>query len=420
MLVDPSRTHFALDALSKLDIKITQKQITDIEAAVIHFETRGVNPLTLNSQMIGVHPIAFTDSDRSALFHVFGVTSDAVAAAVRDIPSIQKEWKVASDPFNVLCEWVMHLAFIYIRQDRVRHKFLMNVAKYLHYRFFTSLVNNTFPHRAVEGTMIAAVNSLSRKFDLVVQGTWRRTIEARCEDLIAQSSIHYRVLQTGSPDKDFIYFLTDTQSRMRDKIKNIGDVYYDFHRNEIAVNTVSSVGVDSEGEKILIHRTSVFDSVITNMCADVMNVVSFVDMPTVKLITGMGGAVSPDLLKAVLLELSETASSQAAEGTIDQVRKTRNGVTYVGMRALIKKLLQTSYSYCITTGVPMSKRSEIYKALKNAYSSSRISDPDIQAVRVSMGEFVNGLGKTKREATLSALRICVILYIVVRSFRYIP
>ena len=420
MMIDPSRSHYVVDALSQLGIKITNKQIAQMESAVIHFEIRGSNPLTLNGQTIGVYPIAFIDSDRSALFHIFGIEESDMRDAIEAIPTIQKEWKVASDPFNVLCAWVMHLAFIYIRQDRIRHAFLMNVAKYLHYRFFTSIVNHNFIHGANEGVMQAAINSLSRKYDLVVYGSWRKTIEARCEDLISNKSIHYDVLQTGSPDKAFVYLLSDIQSRLRDKIGNITEIYYTFHREGVTIDTQSTVKTDADGEKILTQKTSVFDSTITNMTQEILNLVSFLDSDDIKLVTSKGSSVSPDLLRAVIVDMSELAASQVASRQFDQVEKTKHGTIDVGMRVLIANLLRTSYAFCINNGVNMNSKIAIYQALRNAYSSSRIADPDILRVRNSMANFVDKLGRTKREATLSALRICVIMYVVVRSFQYLP
>lgn len=417
---DSAKSSYVVEELSKLDIKITQQQIAQVEAMVVHFEIRGSNPLTLNSQYLGIHPIAFTDSDRDALFHIFKVSEADVQAAVKKIPTIKKDWKVAGDPFNVLCEWVMHLAFIYIRNDRIRHQFLMNIAKYLHYRFFTSLVNRYYTHRAKENVMMAAINSLTRKFDIVVYGTWKRTIEARCEDLISPQSIHYPVLVTGSPDKAFVYFLTDTQTRIRDKVGNVTDVYYDFYREGNSIETKSAFGTDADGEKVLVQKTSVFDSTITNVCSEVMNLISFIDNSDIKFVTTRVNSVSPELLKAVLVAMSETAARQQSDKQLEKTQKVNGMEIDVGIQGLVRKLIQTSYAYCMNNGVNMSRKAEIYKALKNAYSSSRIADPDIQRVRASVAYFVDGLGKTRRDATLSALRICTILYIIVRSFRYLP
>lgn len=109
--------------------------------------------------------------------------------------------------------------------------------------------------------MLATINSLNRRFDIIVYGTWRKTIEMRSRDLIdpdPNKNIHAETIKTAVPDNLVTYVVTDTQTRIRSKIGTISSIYYDYHRDGIKINSSAATTTDPEGEKILVkeHRHS--------------------------------------------------------------------------------------------------------------------------------------------------------------------
>jgi len=101
------------------------------------------------------------------------------------------------------------------------------------------------------------------------------------------------------------------------------------------------------------------------------------------------------------------------------VDNTPDGPIYIGARALIAAIIQTSLRYCINNRIPLSNRSQVWVNLKNVYSSSRVSTPEILAVKQSVEYFVDSLNRTKRESTKASLRLAVIMYCVYKSFKYL-
>lgn len=410
---------FILQELSKLGLAITDKTILDMEALTIRFEIRGSHAMALNSQLLGVHPITFTDGDRAAFFALFGTSEAAVAEAITRIPTINQEFKVASDPFNLLAVWVIHLAHHLIKHDKVRHAFQLNVAKYLHYRFFTSLVNYFFRHGADERIMTATVNGMTRKFDIVVYGTWRKVIEARCEDLLAKGSVHHRALVDGTPDagpRSVLYAITDTQTRIRDRVKNVVSEYYEVREKGDAVVSRPAV-TEMDGEKILTQTTSAYDTVISALCAEALNINQFVDRDEASKIARQFPAISATMLIATLTQLSQTASLQAMSRELDKTERRDGKTIHVGVRALITAIVQGSFRYCQKSGVDLTNKAAVYIRLKNVYSSSRIGDPNITTIKDSVVHFVDTSGRTARESTRSSLRLAIIMYIVLRALR---
>lgn len=414
--------------MAGLNIMITDAKIRDMERLVIGFETRGSHPLALNTNTLGVHRSSFNAPDREALFRLFDVTEKEVAQAVARCPTVTLEHKVSSDAFNIMCYWLLHLGEVSIANEKVKHNFKMCVAKYMHYRFFTSLVNHFFTYGVKESVMIAAIDSLSEKFDIVKYKTWRFTIEARCQDLIGETSIHKKAIAKADDDRvapgGIQYVITDTQSRMRDKIKNIADVYYTMHKAGAAGVTERSATMEIDGEKMLVQSKSTFDAITSNMAVEVLNLHAFIDNRAIAITAHQFRAVSPDKLSAALRRMSELASMQARSGDLDLVEKIEGDdgeriEVYVGMRILITNVVLASYRYCMLLGVSLDDKRILYQRIKDIYSASRISDPNIVKVKQSIKHFVRASNLSDRDATRASLQLSILLYLILRSFRYL-
>lgn len=405
-------------ALSGLHITITDKTIAAFETLVRGWELRRTHPIALNSQTIGVHAIAFTPEDRVALFATFGIDEQRVRSLTQRLAVINQDFKVRSDPFNILAIWLIHMAYRAIEDPAHRARFQLTVAQYLHYRFFTSLVNHYFSYGATEKYMLAAVNSLSRRFDIITHGTWRAVIEERCKDLLSQSSIHRHALETADDDEMFLRVIQDLQSRIRDKIKNITRVYFEARERGDVINSRSAT-VETENGTELVQSARTLDIMIYNLQNEILSARLFVNDDLVRKIAAQFNAVSPDMLRATLLRLVEIAETQRDSKQLDLVRTNDGLELFVGLRALLTHLIQKTYRYCMRNGVDITNQAAVYLKVKNIFTSSRINDDDILAVKQSVSYFVDLISTSRRETTNSSLRIGVILYIITRSFRFL-
>jgi len=404
---------------NKLNVVIDSKKIDAVNDMLVCFEVRGQHPLVFNSQYLGIHKCAFLENDSNALFEIFGVTADQIINHLQSIPAIREiSGKVTSDPFNMFCIWLLHLSFIFIPDQKARHAFMLNISKYLHYRFFTSIVNYNFGLGVDEKTMVATVNNLSKKYDIVVYGTWKKVIEERCKDLISDQSIHIHYLKDGKPDNKIIYVLTDINTRIRARLYNvIGEFYMNRDRGTAISNRSSTT--EYEGEKVLVHTSSIQDAMISNLTMEVINERTFVHKETVKYIIRSFPSVSESMLTDALVKIAMIADAQSHSKEQNLIKIQDGKPLYIGIKVLITNLIKNSYAYCKRNKIDISNRKEIFVKCLNIYSASRISDDDIAAVKDSIVHLVEIMGETKREATKSSLRLAIIMYILVRSFRFI-
>lgn len=408
-----------LRTLSTLDLQLDTKTINKIHDLVAAWELRQQHPIALNSQTIGVYSIAFLPRDAAAFFDIFNLTETQVRHLLQKVPAIEQDHIITSNPCNVLLVWIMHLAFQQIASVKTRDAVLMDLAKFLHYKLFTSLVNHYFCHGANEKVMNATIANLSKKFDIITYGTWKKTIEARCADLISPESIHITTLKTGGDDKKYLYIISDTQSRIRDKIKNIYAEYIATKDRGEKIDSTSAVGTDREGEKILIQTAKTLDVMIFNLQNDVQTERLFLDTQIINSLAEQFSNISADMLRTALKLLVELAKTQRDARELELVKRIDKQDIYIGMRILIENLIQKTYRYCVHTGVDVTNKAQLFIKIKNIYSSSRINDPDILQIKQSIAYLVDSFGISRRETTISSLRLAIVLYFLIKSFKYL-
>jgi hypothetical protein len=399
----------------KLGISISHHEILQIERLVIFFCIRKTHPLTFDGTMIGVDPILFSQSDYNALFDIFKISIKDVEKAIKNTQSIDKNFIVTSDPFNLLCMWLVHLAPIYIKDKRICHEFSMNILRYLHYKFFCSVVNNSFRHGANRGVMEATINSLTKKSDIIRYESWRVLIDTHCERVLDPKDRLYTTILTASPDDKYIKVLAEIQNSIRRKIVIVAQAYYLNSSEGNSVKSMSSISENAEGEKIIAQSASVIDSAQAAMVIEVLNPNVFVQDSLVKDVAEIYSNISERMLKIALLKINEEAVIQQSSRKFDKVDISNGEVTYIGIRALILEIIRLMVSICRTKGVNLGSRVKVFKTVRDAYGSSRTTDPDILAVKRSIAQIIDPYELTTNESSKSALRLAVISYIVYRT-----
>jgi hypothetical protein len=405
----------------ELGIIIGPKEIEGMFKIVTNFELRSTHPLALNSPLIGVYAISFIDNiDARAMFDLFKVREDDLRRMIKEIPSIDNSFRVFSDPFNLLCIWVVHLGLITIKNPTQREEFCLNVLKLLNYKFFTGIVNRAFKYLADEKVMAATLDGLSRKSKIKVYGTWKKLIEARCKSILSYDK-HYKALidaapDIGSPNKpaSLQYVLTDTRTRMVDRVKNVTDAFYQTRVSGSVIKSTSSTrGVGDE--KYIVEINSTIESMVVGIVSQLNNANSFLDYNLIRTVTKQYRAVSSDNLKKILTQMTLLYRDQILNKTLDTPLIVKADKTDVGIRILIKDIIQNGFRYSVTNGVSPNDFRATYFKIIDGYSSSRIADEGIKSVRDRLIILVDNVTHITRENTKSSFRLAIISYIILKS-----
>lgn len=397
------------------DFVPTRELARQINIWRIKYETRDSHAEALNTPLLGVFKIKFMPKDSQALFDILGVDRSSMQEAIKS-STVNKNFIVASDSYNQLIVWAAHKFFnsnlpLSVREQACTDLFFMLLCK-----FFSGLVGHWLPYGANPEIMEATINGLSDKFDIKHKETctWKLIMLARAAELLNSSNIHFKTLKTFLPDEKVTYIITDTETRIRTKIRLIIQEYHETRKQGKTIKDTTLIGEDLEGEKIVKELKSNFDTMITSVTNKVMNLNQFIKADFIAISCKMAANVKPDMMRALLMKFCVLSTYQYQKHKQDEIDKA--GI-YRGYYVLIKNVIQATYRACIMDKqVKLNSKLSILNKAVNLYKSSRISDPAVLAVKSSVDAFVIESKISSREATNASLKIAFILYLILMTF----
>ena len=367
----------------------------------------------------------FIDGVKRRLFNpvssmTLGISNSEMKQIIKEIPTIDDNFVVASDPFNVFTIWVTYNILNSKLDNKLKYQAAQSTLLLLHYKFFTSLVNYRFKYPANEAAMITTYESISNKFDIKVLGTWKKVMEKGADDAIDPVGIHGKTWTTFDNDLKIIYIITDIQSRLRSKINLFYEAYMQVKAEGDLIGSYDTVGTDTEGQKQIMANEHGIDIAVSSVYQDCMSVSRVVDIKAMKLAVALFSAIRLDQLKQLIIAFSEECVKLAKLGADDKIIKDKETgeEILVGGHILIQSIIQQSYRYCRNNDIDVAIPSKFIRGVKDVYTSSRINEQGILQVRDSVMYYVTKLQGSTRESTVTALKAAFIIYIVLLSLKY--
>lgn len=446
----------------KVKVNITPDLVNKIHEFVVSYETTGTNLNAFNSPYLGLYQCLFTESNKNDFFELFDIDSESFATnivsnaftvfgvnirdlnpllrksmdaeqkymmtagftsidmrkIIKSIPAIDSNFKVVSDPFNVFTTYLLYCFSKSKLSENLKRQAQFDTLKLLQYKYFTSLVNHRFPYKTNEAIMQATFESLTEKFDIKKYGTWKLVMENRVADMLSNDSIHKKTISTFVDDKAVLYFITDFQTRIRNQINIFVEEYMRIKEIGDRFGSYSTTGTDSEtGETVYIDQETKLDTCINKVYADCLSISRFIDDQAIRLTSSMFTAVNNTQVRNMLVGFSEYAVKKIKENKKDEIKTQNDSILYLGPYVFIDNVIRQTYRYCARNGVNTSRPVEVIKTAKNVYSSSRISDASIVNIKMTVTDLITKIQHNTRETTVSALKIALIIYIVIKSIR---
>lgn len=407
-------------------VEITPQLCERLIACCTYFETKDQHPSALNTPLLGVTPIYFTSIDVSMLFSILGIDVNDLNRIIAESQFTEDNWVVTNDPYNHTIIYLVHRILSSTRlKESDKTKTATALLKLLHYKYFTSLVGNSYPYGADEATMTWVVNNINKKYDLAKLETWKKVIESRCEYLLSSESIHLKTFMQYEDDVAILYVISDTQSNLRQKIVRINRLYYEAKEKNEAIGQYNTLDT-LDGTKIIASSTEVFDLMNVNMQLQIQSPTRLLDMELIEVITSKYKEVSSELFRLTLTKFCDLTTLQMQDKKMKKIVNITNQNTgekepvYVSTSYLLSEFIQKTYRYCIMTkDLDMSSKKAILLKVINIYTSSQMVDKDILTIKRSFIYFVTKSELSRRPATISALSLCMIIYLLIRSFEFV-
>ena len=383
----------------KIDAALAKK----VNLFLTHFKNKNPDHVNaLGSNLLGVYPMRWIPSiDQNDwcedLLHIdrLAVRQDIIA-----LPTIDENWKRATDVVNLTCMWLTHKFFHSNLPIRVKEQAMRDTLMVYHVKIFSSLLGHYFPYGVDEGIAAAVYAELSKKFEIKRQGTWGRVLEQGCEDLLDEDSIHFQTIKRFDDDDAVVYLVSDSQLKVRSKFKYIWEVLEKVRAtNQRFVSVGSTVELNGELHiRDLERLVPKYKRYIEDVCRE-----------------------KNRFYKTDLAEVVCSVMPTMNEGMFATVLQTFPE-KYATHHKLAKEIVETTIEHLFNTVLAdndiqsqLGNIAEVVARTRGLYTSSRSTDPNLMKMRKAGETFIKKECKINSPTQLSALRTGLLLYIVLRT-----
>lgn len=355
-------------------------------------------------QLTGVHPMRHRPSDREKWFvEVLRDVDELQAEEGVGRLDIPKDWVRANDIYNQSCIWLVnkimnanHLS------PALRQEGAELAIRALLYKYLGSLLFRNYPYPADEGTALATVAAMSRKFLIKTHKNWGDLLHKRAAEIISPRSVYRRAYMEMANDKDVIYMVSDIQNRLRELIKSINKIFYKLHEEGKKVLTEKSVRTEVDGTVVLQDRSRQFTTFVRYLNEVMDDPRSFVIDELVEVVADSMRKMDPNHLRDALLWMSRFKHAPKHEYITELANETL--IYTFGMMTSDRELYNARGGL-----MPLMTK------LRAMYMASRMADPTLLKTKELSERVTRHAIKSKNESVIAAVKTGVQLYLVLRA-----
>lgn len=353
--------------------------------------------------LLGVQIIRFKDSDVLKIFdEILDVDYYSLTALIRQVPTINHEYKVSGDILNLSCMYAIH-RFLNSPSlnDTQKQRAAYDVALIFFYRCVAAITSDWVKYPFDPKIAQAAYARLSNKHLIKKLGSWFKVMDYRANDLVDMGGIHRQSLVQFNDDVRIVYCINDSQGRVRDLLKNYYAEFIRVHKSGDSIATTQSTYLDADGEEVNAEKTKSVESYVTYMTNCVVDKNSF---------------VREDLV-GVINKLNNNTSMRMIRHTLTWMCDNYTHTMHKDISEFITLIIVHSMHLIQYNVVPKNPRDYPYilLSLKNLYLSTRSTDPELEKIRELGMKIVTAANGKCSASLLMSTRTSIILYITLRA-----
>lgn len=364
------------------------------------------NPKNLEffgNNLLGVIPLRYTERQVISYFDdVLEVDFYSISKALKKVESINQDFKVSSDVFNITIMYVMHRLLTSSISKTSKTQATRDMASIFYYRTLAALISHRFKYNADPAIVSAAYSNLNGKYLIKKLGSWNKVIEFRVDTLLGSSSKFLTDLTKFTDDDRILYAITDSQGSMKVLINNYFSEIVKAKDAGQRINASSSSITDIDGEDVLKDRLGNIETIISRL----LTVMTDKDM-----------FIKKDIIN-VIIDLNKNTNAEQLHNLLTWLQ-----ASYVGnYNKAIENVVRGSIVYAndfLTNNrpdIPKKDLSSILLAVRNSLASSRNRDATLKHLKTAIDKMIK---KSKirivNSSDLSSTRTSLILYLFLMS-----
>lgn len=354
------------------------------------------------SALVGVYTLRWLPSDTDGFFDFVlngAVDELELRNKLRAVKGIEVGGVRGNDELNHAILYCVHRLFTADLPEQLKYDSQLAGLNLIQYKFLSSLMFRYYQHKATMALAMATYNALSRKFDLRVAGSWGKLLEQRSQDTLAKNGIHRKTIATYEPLDKVLYWITDTQGRLRSVVKNISTIFYGLHgKGETGYGSESAMGQGEDGTYL----------------KDKVSAVKQYQNYLVEIINDEKGFVRRDLLKVINGKMP-TARDWLVEAALKELSKSYGSKAHPEYEKLTTETLLHAFDIMVKKRIKTNDYPQLIDTLKKSYMASRESSPAVLEMRRIGDDLIRGILPPGKSAVVAPERGAMLLYIVLRT-----
>lgn len=384
------------------DLKVDKKLLNEIRAFRIGFVNKNGDHIDFfGGHLTGVHSIKFTNADYFRWFNeIVQVDEALLRETLHNLPTVDKQHKVASNPLYLSCLWLAHKFYnSTILNQEQRTEGIIETFLVMNFRFITQLHKKYFKFPARREVAEAAHAELSMKFRLKADGNWLNSLEVRSNHILEK---YEDVIKRFDDDKKIGICLSDAQGRINNRLKNITGVFRDIHRAGKTMKSVSdTMGFD--GANILRDRVNSVTLYKQYVLSALIDERTFIKEEIM------------DVVMRILPAVPEKHFRVSLEWLVKNYGNSKGAV----IETVVDELLTHSFTYLARNKSLVTGSVDLVSLLSNLrgiYTSSRTKEDALIKLRHDIEGIVETATGIHNKNNLAAIRTAVMLYIITRAY----
>jgi len=356
--------------------------------------------------LIGVYPIRFKSEDRDYWVEDVAEVLDieSFKEELHELPEINKEFAVSGNPVNYIFTWIIHKCLTADLPSKYKEMGAHAAMNMLQIKFLTSVDAKRFPYRADEALAQAVYEQLSRKSLLKLTGNWKALIEYRTDGFLSKKSIHQKALNKMDDNEEQVALVNDVQDRVRKSYNKLTSTFYELRDSEARILSQQAFITNLEGEQVLREFTNNIEDNAKKM-HDILQY--------------RNDFIKEELIQATL-NLVESATESNLVKALDFISDNIDGKKRFDITKEVGALVVYIHQFMKSSEIDEKNIPEIVSRLRSGFRSHRTNNKAVLDIKEKVEDIVKRSISARHEATLSATKVAVLVYISLRilSIRY--
>lgn len=289
----------SLDILFK-DVKFDSSLLKRLIAVNVDYITSNSEIRDMmGSKLLGCYHVSYTQYHKDLFYsELFDFSYDEALAAVKEIKTIPKNFKIARDDINLICFYIAHrfLTSSQLKKEEKRQGAL-EILNYFGYRTLVLLNANYWIYPITYEKAVSVSEVLSKNYLITNMKNWNEYVHYRSESYL--NSKFLKLLLSFNRDNDIPNAINDLYNRYKDTVKNI---YREFIHLEDTnyIRSNQNVVTDNDGKEVFMDRINDPRMYIDKVLNKITSRDLFIRHDIVEISTSIVSAISQDQLQECL------------------------------------------------------------------------------------------------------------------------